>query len=102
MSGVTRQGSIGEVSIVRRKSLGNSLHGGHTTSYSKEVVTLDDVTTTDGGGTGGGGGGDGVAHEGERKGEDVGGGASSIPSPPKGAAAGTVSCDLVRQVIAVK
>lgn len=76
---------------MRRKSLSNSLHGGHTSNYSREAITLDDVTTNDAGGIGEGAARKETAPEGGRKEED-GEGTCSFPSPPKNAAAGTVSC----------
>lgn len=75
-----RQGSIGEVSIVRRKSLSNSAHG-PSPSFSKESSLVELNNVVRGRSTTGGGG---------EEGAERARGPRSIPSPPRGAALGTV------------
>lgn len=83
----SRQGSIGEVSIVRRKSLNGSnhgsAHGSYRTTRSKQLsfltspLELKDVSVEEGGEEAGEGG--------------VGGGQLSLPSPRLEPGSGTVS-----------
>lgn len=86
-----RQGSIGEVSIVRKKSTNGSIHGSahgsQRTSHSKQLsftsspIELEDVAVGDRRDREAGGGGEG----------GVGGGQCSLPSPRLEPPSGTVS-----------